>query len=222
MPEQSMETWVLIVDDEPVVRSSLRRYFAATSDIRVLAEASDGATALAQLDATTVDVVLADIHMPTMDGVALLRKIQERPQPPAFVAITALDSDDTMLQVLAGGGAGYILKSARPQSIINAVREATTGGTSVSPQSLSRLVGYIPPAPPAAGDVAEDEHPDQELTVTERQILTHLCRGLSNAAIARTLNYAEGTVKKYVSQLITRFDADSRLSLAVTAIRMGW
>ena len=214
--------WVMIVDDEPIMLSALRTYFSSTSDIRVVAEASDGTEALALLDTVKVDLVLADIHMPEMDGVTLLREIRKMEDPPVFVAVTALDTDDTMLEVLAAGGAGYIVKSSRPQTIISAVRDAVEGGMSVSPYALKRLVGHLPEEkmcgkpprinPPSTGF---------SLTVPEKRVLRHLCNGKSNTAIAETLNYSESTVKKQVSNLIAVFGVDSRLSLAVAVIRSG-
>lgn len=215
-----METWVLIVDDDPLVLSSFRQYFATTQDIRVVAEARDGIEALTALDNVNVDVVLADIHMPEMDGVTLLHEVQRRADPPAFVAITALDSDETMLKVLAGGGAGYIVKSSRPQAIITAVRDTVTGGTTVSPQALSRLVDYIPEeVPPLASRRADLSLVYESLTKAEGHVLRCLCDGLSNAEIASAMKYSEATVKKHVSHLISCFGATSRLSLVVMVIQ---
>lgn len=217
-----MDTWVLIVDDDPLVLSSLRQYFATTEDIRVVAEARDGVEALTALDSVNVDIILADIHMPEMDGVSLLHEVRRRVDPPAFVAITALDSDETMLKVLAGGGAGYIVKSSRPQAIITAVRDAVAGGTTVSPQALRRLVDYIPEeVPTPAPHQADLSSVYESLTKAERQVLRHLCGGLSNAQIASAMNYSESTVKKHISHVISRFGASSRLSLAVMVIQSG-
>lgn len=223
MNEQAVAIWVLIVDDDPLVLSSLRQYFAATDDIRVVAEAHDGVEALAMLDSVDVDVVLADIHMPAMDGVSLLGEIRRRAHPPAFVAITALDSDETMLQVLAGGGAGYIVKSARPQAIVTAVHDAVAGGTTVSPHALKRLVDYIPtraPIRPSCGETGMTLM-YEKLTAREKNVLEHLCQGMSNAEIAVAMKYSEATVKKHVSHLISYFGVASRLSLVVTVIRSG-
>lgn len=223
MPERTVETWVLVVDDDPIVLAALRQYFSSTDDIRIVAEATNGVEALTLLNNVSVDVVLADIHMPEMDGVTLLREIQRRSNPPAFVAITALDADDSMLKVLAGGGVGYIIKSARPQEIISAVREAADGGTTVSPQAMTRLVDYIPAERPPEDPVLTQLGPVYaKLTGVEKRVLGHLCEGLSNAEIAHVLNYSEATVKKHVSQLIGQFGVSSRLSLAVTAIRSGF
>lgn len=222
MSERTVETWVLIVDDDPLVLSSFRQYFDTTEDIRIVAEARDGVEALTALDNVNVDIILADIHMPEMDGVTLLREVQRRVDPPAFVAITALDSDETMLKVLAGGGAGYIVKSSRPQSIITAVRDAVVGGTTVSPQALRRLIDYIPEEAPTPVPRQADLSPVYEsLTKVERRVLQHLCEGLSNAEIASAMKYSEATVKKHISHLISWFGVTSRLSLAVIVIQSG-
>ena len=221
MSEHTAQMKVLLVDDDPRVLSSFRQYFATTKDIRVVAEAHNGVEALTVLDNVPLDIILADIHMPEMDGVTLLSEVQRRTDPPPFGAITALDSDETMLRVLAGGGAGYVLKSSRPQAIISAVRDATTGGITVSPQALSRLVDYIPdkvPTPPAAHRV-DFFSAYEDLTKVEARILHCICQGLSNAEIASAMKYSEATVKKHVSHLIARFGATSRLSLAITVIQ---
>lgn len=213
---------MLLVDDDPIVRSSLKSYFASTSDIRVIAEACDGIEALEFLRAVSIDVVVADIHMPTMDGIALLRRIRQEQQPPVFVAITALDSDSTMLEVLASGGAGYIIKSSKPQAIISAVRDAMSGGTTVSPQALKRLVGHVAGVPLAPNSTdMERVQVYHELTGVEKDVLKHLCEGSSNSEIARAMNYSESTVKKQMSKLIALFGVSSRLKLAVTIIRLG-
>lgn len=217
----SAAIWVMIVDDDPIMLKALRTYFSSTSDIRVVAEAYDGTEALALLDSVEVDIVLADIHMPEMDGVTLLHHIRKREDPPVFVAITALDTDDTMLEVLSGGGAGYIVKSSRPQTIITAVRDAVEGGTAVSPHALKRLVGHIP-----HGDFARNSSrassPFSTLSTPEVKVLKLLCDGKSNAEICETLGFSESTVKKHVSNLIATFGVKSRLSLAVTTIRAGY
>ncbi len=152
------------------------------------------------LDNVDADIVLADIHMPTMDGITLLRKIKERPYPPVFLAVTSFDSDDTMLKILQEGGAGYILKNQRPQSIIDAVHEAIHGGTVVAPVAMHRLVGYIGDAPrkdPVATAI-ETHH----LSTNEINVLKLLLQGNSNSEIAAALEISESSVKKHVSSLI--------------------
>ncbi|WP_408911318.1 response regulator [Corynebacterium gottingense] len=220
MSEHTAQVKVLLVDDDPEVLSSFRQYFATTKDIRVVAEAHDGVEALTVLDNVPLDIILADIHMPEMDGVKLLHEVRRRTDPPPFVAITAFDGDETMLRVLAGGGAGYIVKSSRPQAIISAVRDALTGGITVSPQALSRLVDYIPDNVSASAVHRADSFSAyKDLTKVEARILHYICQGLSNAEIASAMKYSEATVKKHVSHLIARFGATSRLSLAITVIQ---
>lgn len=221
--KSSSTIWVMVVDDDPTVLSSLRTYFSSTRDIRVLAEARNGVDALEQLRHVDVDIVLADIHMPEMDGVTLLHEIRALDNPPFFVAITALDTDETMLEVLAGGGAGYIVKSSRPQTIIAAIRDAVAGGTTVSPHALKLLVGHLPGDKlPAQRDSRDSVLTESRVTKTEKKVLKHLCDGKSNAEISEALNLSESTVKKQVSNLIGEFGVNSRLQLAVSVIRSGY
>ena len=158
---------VLIVDDDPLVLSSLRLYFAAPAadDIEIVAEASTGREALDIMKDTPaeerIDVIMADIHMPGMSGVELLGEIQTIENPPVFVAMTALDEEETMLSILAQGGRGYILKSSRPEFITDTVLAAVGGGTVVSPQPASRLVQHLSTL---NGDSASDASTASETT----------------------------------------------------------
>ncbi|WP_193025624.1 response regulator [Corynebacterium casei] len=211
---------VLIVDDDPMVLHFLGVYFETTEDIQVVAEARAGAEALSLLDNITVDIILADICMPNMDGLELLHEIQKRPNPPLFIAMTALDTDDTMLKVLADGGAGYIVKSARPCTIITALRDAVEGGITVSPRALKRLAKYLFDVPQIPYSCNADEHFPRldSLKSTEKMVLRHLCDGKSDAEISELMNYAESTVRKHVSHLISLFEVKSRLSLVVKVL----
>ena len=170
--------------------------------------------------------MLADIHMPEMGGLELLQNIQHLSHVPAFVAMTSMDTDETMLEILSHGGSGYIIKNSRPQRFIAAVEDAVNGGTAVSPECLSRLLDYIPPV-----DAAEDGRGSwsktratspAQLTDGEKAVLRLIVQGLSNKEIALESRYAESTVKKHVSSLMQKFDASSRLKLATAAIRAGW
>jgi DNA-binding NarL/FixJ family response regulator len=140
---------LIIVDDDPLVLSSLRMYFntPAAEGIEVVGEACDGNHALELLDREPADVIMADVHMPGMGGLDLLDEVLARPDPPQFVAMTSLDEDETMLRILRQGGRGYILKSSRPQYIIDTVLEAARGGTIVSPQPATRLVQRLADRP---------------------------------------------------------------------------
>ena len=215
---------VLLVDDNPLVLSSFRHYFDTAQDIEVVADASNGEEALEKLREHRVDVVLADIHMPTMDGPTLLERINTLEHRPIFIAVTAFDSDRTMLRVLRLGGAGYVLKSERPHVLIDAVRSATDGGMVVSPQAMTRLVTHLKDDQEAAGrfDPIGEALKLQTLTESERRVLVLLCQGLSNLEIAEELQYSESTVKKYVSNIITQFGATSRLNLVVKVLNADY
>ncbi|AGP29919.1 response regulator [Corynebacterium terpenotabidum] len=221
---------LLLVDDDPLVLSTLRLYFSTppAASIEVVGEASDGATALELLTTLNPDVLMTDIHMPGMDGVQLLKHVRELEHPPVFIAMTALDEDETMLSILSLGGAGYILKSSRPEFIIDTVHQALAGGTVVSPQPASRLVRHLP----GTGDTAVTEQPpvidagtlDQfaRLSASEETVLKLICAGLSNAEIARETGRSTSAVKKSVSSLLAKFGTESRIQLAVSAVEAGF
>ena len=154
-----------------------------------------------------------------MDGITLLKHLNSAPNPPTFLAVTAFDSDDTMLKILRAGGAGYILKNQRPRSIIEAVRSAVEGGTVIAPAAMHRLVDYIgepsTPRDPVAAAIK-----DHDLHEAEVAVLKLLLAGNSNSEIATATGYSESAVKKHVSRLITVFGATTRLNL-VTKILGG-
>lgn len=220
---------LLLVDDDPLVLSSLRLYFGtpAAAGIEIVGEAADGTAALDLLRTVDADVVMTDVHMPGMDGVELLRKVRELDSPPVFIAMTALDEDATMLSVLSLGGAGYILKSSRPETIIGAVHEALAGGTVVSPQPATRLVRHLPGngvAEPAGtdGSAGPDAERLHRLSATEERVLSLICTGLSNTEIARETGRSASAVKNTVSSLLTKFGTESRVQLAVLAVEAGF
>lgn len=226
MPPQPVR--LLIVDDDPLVLSSLRLYFSTpgAEPIEVVGEANTGAEALAFLaaraDDAPVDVILADVHMPEMDGVTLLSHVRELPTPPAFVAMTALDEEETMLSLLTRGARGYILKSSRPEFLIDSVRTAVNGGTVVSPQPASRLVRHLQDRSPDAAADSPGEQGLPRLSGAEEQVLSLLCTGLSNTDISKRTGRSASTVKKQVSQLLAKFGATTRVRLAVAAVEAGF
>lgn len=209
---------IVVVDDDPRVLTSLMEYFDLANDIEVIGTARDGAEALTVIDKTRPTMVLADIHMPGMDGLTLLTEIALRPNRPVFLAMTGFDSDNSMFEVLSRGGVGYILKSARPEEIIESVRSAAKGEPAVSPEALPRLTGFI-----ARRYTRKNESLQVygSLSRGERLVLQGVCEGRSNAEISRVTTYSEGTVKRYLSNLISVFGARSRTDLAVKVVRLG-
>ena len=211
---------LLLVDDDPLVLSTLRLYFStpAAEGIEIIGEATDGSAALDLLASDPVDVLMTDVNMPEMDGITLLGHVRALENPPVFIAMTALDEDETMLSILSEGGAGYILKSSSPEFIIDSVRQALAGGTVVSPQPATRLVQHLPSSRP--GQDAEGRI--SRLTDNEERVLGHICAGRSNSEIAQLTGRSASAVKKTVSSLLSKFGTDSRIQLAVLAVEAGF
>lgn len=212
---------VMVVDDEPSVLVYLRRYLSAFEDITLVAEARDGTKALEILQDTPVDVVLSDLNMPHMDGISLLKHINKNPFAPAFIAMTGIDTDSSMIQALQQGAAGYIVKTAPPRSIVDSIRKAVSNQAALSQSCLSRLMQHLPSDNLSNLNLTSHDT-SMDLSHTsdaERQILSLLCDGLSNLEIAQKMHYSESTVKKRVSELIARFGATSRLSLVVSILK---
>lgn len=201
-----MKVKVLLVDDDREFRLAISTYLHAGGFL-VEATASNGAEALDILGEITVDIVLSDIRMPVMDGIALQRELASMPTPPTFVAITAFDTDEAMIRVLAEGAAGYVLKSSAPAVICEALRDALVGGTALSSACVTRLVERVL--------VNKKLRLPAGLDSTDRAILSALSEGLSNGQIARRLNYAQSTIKNRVSRLLRKFDVESRTALIV-------
>lgn len=201
----------MLVDDDPVIRDCFPAYFATTPDLTVAGVADGGLSAQEWLQENRCEIVLSDIQMPDVDGIALLRWAKQLPQPPLFIAMTAFDTDRNLIAALTEGAAGYVVKSQRPHEIIEAIRAAAHGNLSISAQSGRRLLGTLR----RPEDTASKTSPD--VSDEERRLLRLISRGYTNRKIAKELNYAEITVKKKVSALLRKFGVQSRTELATLA-----
>ncbi|MDL0403197.1 response regulator transcription factor [Corynebacterium lehmanniae] len=214
---------VFLVDDDPLVREVLKSYLDSAEGVTVVDTASDGSEALERIPELDVDVVLSDVYMQHMGGAELLRKLTARGSAPAFLAISSLDNDTAMLDILDHGGRGYILKSQPREEIILSVRQAVAGGTVISPAAMNKLLPHLSQreaqAPQAAPERSKAAiNVPAGVSDTEQKVLELLCDGLSNADIAKHLNYSESTVKKMVSKLLSAYGVSSRLDLVVTVL----
>lgn len=208
---------VIVVDDDPLAVQTLSLYFSQSDGFEVVATAQNGVEALEKIKNIPVDVVLADIHMPGMNGLTLQKELVQLPYRGIFLAITSIDNDEYVLRTLRYGGSGYVLKSQRPESIIQSVRDAVRGGVIVSPdanivKSFSTLVEGQGSRRVVLRDVLLQS---SNFSAVEKETISLLCEGLSNAEIAHRLHYSESAVKKRVSKLIHEFHATSRLDLVV-------
>jgi NarL family two-component system response regulator LiaR len=202
---------VLVVDDHAVVREGLRTFLALQDGIEVIGEAVDGAEAVDAAEHLRPDVVLMDLVMPRLDGVAAMRVLRERLPGARVVVLTSFLDDDKLLPALRAGAAGYLLKNAPPQEVARAVRAAHVGEALLDPVVAARLVEAL-----AAG-----KDPLDRLTPREREVLELIGRGFPNKLIARELGLSEKTVKTHVGHVLAKLGVTDRTQAAVAAVRAG-
>ena len=207
---------VVVVDDEPMVCAHLRTILGSAEDIDVVADAQDGAAAVEVVVRHRPRVVLMDLRMPGVDGLTAIERIAQLPEPPAVVALTTFDADQYVLRALRAGAAGFLVKSTPPEDLIGLVRVAADGHTVLSPEATRRLVA-------ASGDGSGNRARTVvgELTDREREVLTCLGRGMSNAQIADELFLSEATVKGYVSRMLVKLECSNRTQAGLLAYDAG-
>lgn len=204
-----MTVRVLVADDDPIVRDYLSTVLTGEPDLQVVAAVADGAAAVEAGIAHAPHVALLDVRMPGVDGIVATRSLRALDPPVAVVLITSLDTDAVLLEGLAAGAAGFVVKTTAPALLAAAVRTVAGGGSLLSPDVLVRLVRL-------AGDGAPRRDPRLDgLSDRDREVLAELAKGASNAEIANRLFLAESTVKGYVSGLMTRLDCANRTQLAL-------
>ena len=211
---------VLLVDDDPLVRSALSLMLGGQSDIGVVGEAPNGEAGLALVTQTQPDVVLMDIRMPVMDGLEATRVLHSRPSPPAVVVLTTFDADDHVLRAVASGADGFLLKDTPPGDIVGAIRTVAAGDAMLSPSATRSLVSRLRSTAP---DDRTTSAADRLTVLTERELEVAVCvgRGLSNSEIASELYLSIPTVKSHVSRLLTKLDATNRVQVAMVVHDAG-
>ncbi|MEV6270731.1 response regulator transcription factor [Kribbella sp. NPDC051936] len=203
---------VLVVDDHPVVRSGLSGMLSVTDDISVVGEAGDGFEALALVQSTVPDVVLMDLRMPRMDGVAATGAIVSGYPSTRVLVLTTYDTDTEILHAVEAGAAGYLLKDTPHVELLNGIRAAARGETVLAPPVAARLMSRLrTPAAPAAAQPSP----------RELEVLAAVARGLSNAEIGRELFIGEATVKTHLQRLFAKLDVDDRTRAVTVAIERG-
>ncbi|HEY2207238.1 MAG TPA: response regulator transcription factor [Pseudonocardia sp.] len=209
---------VVVVDDEPMVCAHLRTILGSADDIEVVEAAHDGAAGVEAVVRHRPNVVLMDLRMPGVDGLTAIARIAALPEPPTVVALTTFDADQYVIRALRAGAAGFLVKSTPPEDLIGLVRVAADGHTVLSPAAARRLLA-----------ASSDEHATRdraltlirELTGRERDVLTCLGEGLSNAQIAKRLYLSETTVKGYVSRILVKLDCENRTQAGLVAYDAG-
>lgn len=209
---------VLVVDDDALVRAGLTLMLDGADGIAVVAEAADGAEVSAALDRHPADVVLMDLRMPRVDGVDATARVRARPDAPQVLVLTTFDTDEEILGALRAGACGYLLKDTPPARIVEAVRRAATGESTLSTSVTRRLVEH---AVGRAGTVDEARGRLARLSPREREVVAAVGRGLTNAQIAEELFVSVATVKAHVSQILATLGLGNRTQVALLAHDAG-
>jgi DNA-binding NarL/FixJ family response regulator len=208
---------VLLVDDQELLRAGFRMVLDAQPDIEVVAEAADGADAVAIAERGSLDVVLMDVRMPVMDGVEATRRICALPESPRVLILTTFDIDEYVYEGLRAGASGFLLKDVRPPALLDAIRSVASGDAVVDPVVTRRLLDRfidsvaVPPDVPAL----------DRLSPREREVLVEMAKGLSNAEIAQELYLSEATVKTHVGHVLAKLDLRDRVQAVVFAYEHG-
>ena len=209
---------VLIADDQELVRTGFRVILEAEGDIEVVAEAVNGVEAVRQAALVKPQVVLMDIRMPELDGLAATDQILRQTDPPTIVVLTTFDQNEYIYRALRAGAAGFLLKDAPSSRLIAAVRAAATGDSLIEPSITQRLVERFAEPVASAGIPAELE----QLTERELDVLRLITRGLSNAEIAAEMVVAETTVKTHVARILAKLGVRDRVQAVVVAYETGF
>ena len=189
---------VLLVDDDAMVRQGLRWMLEATGRISVVADVADGDEVLAAIDGHHPDVILLDVRMARQDGITTVAVVKRLPNPPKIIMLTTFDADQVAYRAIDAGADGFLLKTASPDQIVHGIRDVVAGHAAVSPKTAGQLITRV------RQDRLSPERADARrlvagLTDRERDVLTRVGRGLTNAEIARDLYVSETTVKTYVA-----------------------
>ncbi len=213
-----MSLGVLLVDDEPLIRSGLRAIINAEPDLDVIGEADDGAGVTALVRRLRPHVVLMDVRMPVVDGIEATRRLLANvDDPPRVLVLTTFENDDYVFDALRAGASAFLLKRARPDEVVRAIRLVAAGDSLLFPATIRELAARCKPAHAADGGLD-----GAGLTAREAEILRLVARGMSNAEIAAQLIVGTETVKSHVARVLAKLDARDRTQAVIRAYETGF
>lgn len=214
---------ILLVDDQELIRLGFRMVLEAEADMVVVGEAGDGRAAIAQTAALHPDLVLMDIRMPGLDGIAATEAIVREHPASRVLVLTTFDLDEYAFGAIRAGASGFLLKDAHRHEMIAAVRAVHRGDAALAPSVTRRLLEHVSPQLDAAATAppVPVEDPTTSLTERERDVFLEMARGLTNAEIARALFVSESTVKTHVGRVLSKLAARDRIHAVILAHRLG-
>jgi len=205
---------VVLVDDDPLVRAGLSLMLRGAPQLEIVGEAGDGVQALEVIARTRPDVVLMDIRMPRLDGLAATQRLSEQPDPPAVIVLTTFDADEYVVRALANGATGFLLKDTSPPMIVEAIQKVAAGEPMLSPSVTTTLIQQVT-ARHTPGRGRDALARIDALTERERDVAMAVGRGLSNAEIAQELYLSVPTVKAHIGRLFQKLQVENRVQIAL-------
>jgi DNA-binding NarL/FixJ family response regulator len=206
---------VLLVDDDPLVRSGLRLMLGGADSLEVVGEVEDGRGVLGAIDVHHPDVVLMDIRMPSLDGIAATRLVRSQPSPAAVLVLTTFDADELVLRALRAGASGFLLKDTPPTEIVRAIELVHAGDGMLSPTVARNLIALVAGDTDAGARYEQSRERLATLSAREKEVALAVGRGLANAEIATELHMSVATVKAHVSRLLTKLGVENRVQIAL-------
>jgi DNA-binding NarL/FixJ family response regulator len=212
---------VLLVDDQSLLRMGFRLILEAEPDIEVVGEAGDGATGVSMASALRPDLVLMDVRMPGMDGIAATASITAVGPAPKVLILTTFDVDEYVFSGLKAGASGFLLKDAPPAELLTAIRTVAGGDAVLAPTATRRLIDQFVPLLPGPGRQQDRDALLGKLTDREQAVFAQLAAGRSNREIAAGLHLSEGTVKVHVGRILAKLGLRDRVQAVVLAYESG-
>jgi len=212
---------IMIVDDQEIVRRGLTIIVEHQSDMTVVGQAADGEEAVRLAQAWKPDVVLMDIKMPRMSGIEATRKITQSLSGTQVIILTTYDADDLVFEGIRAGAQGFLLKDAGSEAILEAVRSVQRGESQLDPQIARKVMNEFRRVAAPAEPAAVDDEPYEALSERETEVLGLLARGMNSKEIAATLFLSDGTVRNYVSSILSKLHANDRTQAVIKAARRG-